>query len=99
MRRVILALLTASGLTSLCALPAEAVGTRYPYCITGPDQPGLSYCTFTSYEQCQATASGRQLWCLANPYYVRETDGDGPPTAYRPLPGRTLPPASGPARY
>ena len=70
MRKVILALLTASGLTALGAMPAEAVGTRYPFCIQGDDQPGLSNCTFTSYEQCQATASGRRLWCIANPYYV-----------------------------
>ena len=93
MRRAILAALTASGLAALFAAPAEAVGTRYPFCITGPEQPGLSNCTFTSYEQCQATASGRQLWCVANPYFVRESDADGPPPAYRPLPGRTLPPA------
>ena len=99
MRRVILALLTVSGLAGLGTLPAEAVGTRYPFCITGPEQPGLSNCTFTSYEQCQATASGRQLSCVANPYFVRESDADGPPSGYRPLPGRTLPPAPGPTRY
>ena len=98
MRRAILALLTASGLATLGTLPAQAVGTRYPFCLTGPEQPGLSYCTFTSYEQCQATASGRQLWCVANPYYIRESDADAP-SAYRPLPGRALPPAPGPSRY
>ena len=99
MRRAILVLLTGCGLAGLGALPAEAVGTRYPFCITGPEQPGLSNCTFTSYEQCQATASGRQLWCVANPYFARERDDDGPPSAYRPLPGRALPPAPGTARY
>ena len=98
MRRAILVFLTASGLAILGGAPAEAVGTRYPFCITGPEQPGLSNCTFTSYEQCQATASGRQLWCVENPDYVRESDG-GPPSAYRPLPGRTLPPAPGTPRY
>lgn len=96
MRRAILVLLTASGVATLGALPAEAVGTRYPFCITGPEQPGLSNCTFTSYEQCQATASGRRLWCVENPYYVRE---GAPPSAYRPLPGRALPPAPGAPRY
>ena len=97
MRKAILAVLAASGLAALGASPAEAVGTRYPFCLQGDEYPGLSYCTFTSYEQCQATASGRQLWCIANPYYVREGDADAPPSAYRPLPGRTLPPA--PGRY
>jgi hypothetical protein len=93
MRRAILAALTASGFAAFGAAPAEAVGTRYPFCIQGDEQPGLSNCTFTSYEQCQATASGRFLACIANPYYVGERDV--PPSAYRPLPGRTLPPAPG----
>jgi hypothetical protein len=74
MRHVILVLLSAAGLAALGTLPAEAVGTRYPFCIQGDEQPGLSNCTFTSYEQCQATASGRRLWCLANPYYVGASD-------------------------
>ncbi len=59
MRKAILAALAASGLAALGAAPAEAVGTRYPFCLQGDEYPGLSYCTFTSYEQCQATASGR----------------------------------------
>jgi hypothetical protein len=99
MRRAILALLTASGFAALGAVPAEAVGTRYPFCIQGDEQPGLSNCTFTSYEQCQATASGRFLTCIANPYYVGGGESDGPPAGYRPLPGRALPPAPGYPRY
>ena len=67
MRRAILAALTASGLAALFAAPAEAVGTRYPFCIQGDEYPGLSNCTFTSYEQCQATASGRFLTCMPIP--------------------------------
>ena len=81
MRNVVLALLAAGGLAMACAARASAVGTRYPFCIQGPEQPGLSNCTFTSYEQCQATASGRRLWCLANPYYNPGNDDD--PRAYR----------------
>ena len=97
MRRAILAALTASGLAALFAAPAEAVGTRYPFCIQGDEYPGLSNCTFTSYEQCQATASGRFLTCIANPYFVGESE---PPSAgYRPLRGRTLPPAPAYGRY
>ena len=88
MRRAIVAALTASGLAAFGALPAEAVGTRYPFCIQGAEQPGLSNCTFTSYEQCQATASGRFLTCIANPYYVGEGDAPAPPGIVR-LPGRS----------
>ncbi|MDE5453944.1 DUF3551 domain-containing protein [Bradyrhizobium sp. CSA112] len=97
MRRAILAVLAASGLAALGAAPAEAVGTRYPFCLQGDEYPALSHCTFTSYEQCQATASGRFLYCIANPYYVGASEP--PPAAYRPLPGRTLPPAPGYGRY
>jgi len=97
MRKAVLAVLAASGLVALGAAPAEAVGTRYPFCLQGNEHPGLSYCTFTSYEQCQATASGRLLSCIANPYYISE--GEPPPEVYRPLRGRALPPASGNSRY
>ena len=89
MRRAILAFLTASGLAGLGALPAEAVGTRYPFCITGPEQPGLSNCTFTSYEQCQATASGRQSMV---PRKSRITSARATP-AHRPRPTVPFPAA------
>jgi hypothetical protein len=95
MRRAILAVLTVTGLAAIGAAPAEAVGTRYPFCIQGDEYPGLSNCTFTSYEQCQATASGRFLTCIANPFYVGESEPPG--AGYRPLPDRSLPPA--PGRY
>jgi hypothetical protein len=79
MRSAILALLAAGGLGALACAPAHAVGTRYPFCLQGNDSPGLSNCSFTSYEQCQATASGRFLYCVANPFY-----GGGPePGVYR----------------
>jgi Protein of unknown function (DUF3551) len=75
MRKLILALLTAGGVAALGCAPAAAVGTRYPFCIQGNDYPGLSNCTFTSYEQCQATASGRRLYCMRNPFYAGDIDG------------------------
>ena len=99
MRKVILAVLAASGLAALGAAPAEAVGTRYPFCIQGTEQPGLSNCTFTSYEQCQATASGRRLWCVENPYFAGESDD---PRAYgrrRPPPPQFFPPPPGYRTY
>jgi hypothetical protein len=80
MRILVLALLAAGGLAMIGAAPAQAVGTRYPFCIQGQDNPGLSNCTFTSYEQCQASASGRFLYCVENPYY---NPGEPDPRAYR----------------
>jgi hypothetical protein len=82
MRNVALALLAASGLAVIGTAPAEAVGTRYPYCIQGDEYPGLSNCTFTSYQQCQATASGRFLYCIENPFYIGVGDRQDP-RAYR----------------
>ena len=40
MRKAILAVLAASGLAALGAAPAEAVGTRYPFCIQGTNIRG-----------------------------------------------------------
>jgi len=80
MRNVVLIALAASGLALFGTLPAQAVGTRYPFCIQGNEFPGLSNCTFVSYAQCMATASGRFLTCVANPYFAGETDD---PYAYR----------------
>jgi hypothetical protein len=67
MRNLVLALLAAGGLAMAGTAPAGAVGTRYPFCIQGDEFPALSNCTFTSYEQCQATASGRLLYCIREP--------------------------------
>src|SRR6201995_6090813 len=92
MRNVILALLAASGLAMVGTAPASAVGTRYPFCIQGDQYPGLSNCTFTSYEQCEATASGRFLYCIANPYFV----AGGEPRPYLP---NCIPPGYTPTHY
>jgi uncharacterized protein DUF3551 len=80
MRNLNLALLAAGALAVVGTAPAEAVGTRYPFCIQGNEYPGLSACYFASYEQCQATASGRRLWCIENPYY--NPGGDAGPRGY-----------------
>jgi hypothetical protein len=68
MRCTILILLAVI-LMSLRAPPAEASSGRSAYCMQGPTSPGLSNCTFTSMAQCRATASGRRLWCIKNPFY------------------------------
>jgi hypothetical protein len=69
MRNIVLALLATGGLAALGTVPAAAVGTHYPFCMQGRERPGLSDCTYTSYEQCAATASGRFLYCIENPYF------------------------------
>lgn len=56
----------------LTALPASAQGDfyDYPYCLQGRayGYPGLCY--FTSYLQCQASASGTVSYCGTNPRFA-----------------------------
>jgi hypothetical protein len=65
MRHIALVTLIACGFAWLGTIPAGAVGTRHPFCLQGDEYPGLSACTFDTYEQCQATASGRKVYCIA----------------------------------
>jgi len=57
------------------AAPAAAGGSpagNAPFCIKGCDASsggGLGDCSFATYQQCQATASGLTAWCASNPYY------------------------------
>jgi hypothetical protein len=59
--------LLAAGLYSSCGF--AQVSTQYPFCLQGDDNPGWSNCSFTSFQQCQATASGTLDECMANPWY------------------------------
>jgi len=72
----------------LSSTPVHAYGSRHAFCIQGDEYPGLSTCTFDTYAQCLASASGRNLYCIANPYFGGETDD---PYAYQNR-GRRLPP-------
>ncbi|MFH1344614.1 MAG: DUF3551 domain-containing protein [Pseudomonadota bacterium] len=53
--------------------PSEARQGAAPdnrYCIQGDDfAGGAGDCSFASYQQCQATASGRKAHCGANPWF------------------------------
>jgi uncharacterized protein DUF3551 len=50
---------------------ASAAAARdFPFCIKGCDfGGGADDCSFSSYQQCLATASGRDASCAANPYF------------------------------
>ena len=66
-------------LTSFNASPAEAEDGAF--CINGFNYDGgLGDCSYSSYAQCEATASGTANTCLANPYYHAkvETEPDRP---------------------
>jgi hypothetical protein len=64
MRRAIWALM------AIGAFAAPAVAGGMPFCIKGCDfGGGVGDCSFSSYQQCQATAAGRDATCAANPYF------------------------------
>jgi hypothetical protein len=67
MRGAIFALL-AIGVAAMDATSAAAGGM--PFCIKGCDfGGGAGDCSFVSYQQCLATASGRDATCATNPYF------------------------------
>ena len=73
MRTVFWGLLVGCALSTLNALPAAA--RDYPFCIKGCDfGAGRGDCSFSSYQQCQASASGRDAYCAENPYFTAKAE-------------------------
>jgi hypothetical protein len=70
MRRSLWALMAIGVIAAAGASPAAAGSS--PFCIKGCDYGGaggLGDCSFSSYQQCQATASGQAATCYSNPYF------------------------------
>jgi hypothetical protein len=68
MRTALWGLAAFCAIATLAALPAAA--GEFPFCIKGCDfGAGRGDCSFSSYQQCQATASGRDAYCEENPYF------------------------------
>ncbi len=59
-----------------CAIDtAPALAKDFPYCIKGCDfGGGAGDCSFSSYQQCQASAAGRDATCAANPNFSQSAD-------------------------
>jgi hypothetical protein len=73
MRHAVWALLALGGIGAIDATPAAA--RDYPYCIRGCSfGSGLGDCSYSTYEQCQATASGLVATCAPNPYFNQRAD-------------------------
>ncbi len=69
MRKLLLALAAFTALTVIPNAPVEA--REGPWCIIGSEFSGNSRgdCSYSSYAQCQATASGTRSYCDRNYYY------------------------------
>jgi hypothetical protein len=73
MRKTVWALMAFGAACAMGVSPAAA--RDFPYCIKGCDYgSALGDCSFSSYQQCQATASGRLAYCAANPYFSQNAD-------------------------
>jgi Protein of unknown function (DUF3551) len=73
MRRAFQALMLCGAASMATALPAAA--RDYPFWIKGCDHGGgHGDCSFSSYQQCQASASGRLAYCDANPYFIAKAE-------------------------
>ena len=79
MQRVSQTLMALGVVMAAAATPAVAGGM--PYCIKGCDfGGGTGDCSFSSLAQCQATASGRDATCAANPYLGAKAEMPANPT-------------------
>src|SRR5216110_2410944 len=66
MRTLFLALATSATIFATSVAPVGA--SEYRYCLQGDDYAGAGDCGLTSYQQCEATASGRTAYCGVNSY-------------------------------
>ena len=57
----------AMALLGMATVSTPAAAGGYAYCIKGCDFGGGGDCSFSTYQQCLATASGRDAWCAENP--------------------------------
>jgi hypothetical protein len=60
----------ASFAVTLIAILTSAPAHADQYCLQGPDAGYPGDCSFSTYEQCMATASGTYNSCGTNPRYV-----------------------------
>jgi hypothetical protein len=68
MRNGILAALALSAVSAAAAVgTSPAAAGDYPYCLQGRTVGIPGECSYSSYAQCMASASGRGLYCNVNP--------------------------------
>jgi hypothetical protein len=71
MRYAILGLMavTAAGAATLAG-SGPAAARDYPYCVRGGGYGYPGDCSYSSYAQCEASASGRLAYCDVNPRFA-----------------------------
>jgi uncharacterized protein DUF3551 len=93
MRNILLTLLAIGGF-GLSGPALAQIATQYPFCIQGVDNPGWSGCSFSTFQECQATASGTEAECLSNPWYKGPNAGASASSGMQSIPAPTINPSS-----
>jgi len=80
MRNLMLAtvVMSAAGIATI-ASSAPAVARDYPWCVRSAEFDYNPDCSFTSFAQCMASASGRPASCYINPRFAYERPRRGAP--------------------
>ena len=79
MRRCYLAAVAAvTTVVSIGATLTAAQARDYPFCIKGESWPNtVGDCSFQTYQQCLAMASGGRAYCDANPFFASHSTQAG----------------------
>lgn len=75
MRRIIFSALAAVSIMTIWAPSSPALARDYKYCLQGRQQGYPGDCSFNSFAQCKATASGTESDCGINPRYAFARQG------------------------
>ena len=71
MRNLLLAAVALGTVASIAVIASPVQARDYPFCIKSADyDSAVGDCSFYTYEQCLATASGRRAYCDTNPFYA-----------------------------
>jgi Protein of unknown function (DUF3551) len=76
MRKFLLAM-TALAAAGIVTLSAPAAAYDYPWCVVARGWGYPGDCSYQTYAQCMASASGRYAYCNVNPYvaFARQRRG------------------------
>lgn len=71
MRKFFLAAVAVGAAAWIGMTPTSVQARDYPFCIKGDFYDSATGdCSFETYQQCLATASGRRAYCDANPFFA-----------------------------
>lgn len=78
MRKLITMAMLASSVSAIAGT-APAAAREYPWCIQGGGWGYPGECNYETYQQCQASASGRYVHCGVNPVFAIDRARRGEP--------------------